>query len=447
MQDLSMYLEQKQAISQKTIQNIEILQMNAQELESYLNNIALENPVIDSDRNTEESESIIIQSESAYSTDFNFVRKKNEQQAPGNAYEYLTASPDNSLNNSIYLQLIPFFHNEKDKSILYFLTESLDDNGFLTLTIEDLCRIFHISEKSALEYIHILQSVEPAGIGASSLNECLILQLERMDCSDKELAKTILTFYLTDIANNKLKELAKKLNVSLSKVYDAINLIKTLNPKPGNGYCNNERPVYLQPDVIIMQKHNNFQITINGDLAPGMKINENYRQLLNHPDSSVREYLYQKFQQAEWINKCLKQRNSTLLKITRQLIINQKEFFMHGPDHLKPFTQSDLSELLKVNSSTISRAIRNKYLECFWGTFPFKYFFTKPVPSEVSDSTVDSVKSFIQKLINAEDKKHPLSDQKISDLLSAEGFHIARRTVSKYRMALSIPDTSKRRVY
>ena len=184
---------------------------------------------------------------------------------------------------------------------------------------------------------------------------------------------------------------------------------------------------------------------INGDLAAGFKINDTYRPMLNHPDREVREYLYQKFQQADWISKCLEQRNSTLLRITRQILLNQKDFFLKGPDFLKPLSQAAIGKQLELNDSTISRAIHDKYLECFWGVFPFKYFFSSSVPNGTSDMTVGHLKGLIKKLIDEEDKSHPLSDQKIASILNGQGILAARRTIAKYRNEMLIPDTSRRR--
>ena len=147
------------------------------------------------------------------------------------------------------------------------------------------------------------------------------------------------------------------------------------------------------------------------------------------------------------MNKCLEQRNSTLLKITRQLIVNQKDFFLNGPDHLKVFTQVELSRQLNLNNSTVSRAIRQKYLECFWGIYPLKYFFSAKTVDNDFMATNSQIKKKLQQLIREEDKFHPLSDQKIASLFENDGIHIARRTVAKYRTELGIPDTSKRKSF
>ncbi len=446
MSELILTVEQKQCLSQKTIQNIEILQMNAQELDAFLNKLALENPAIEWESDSLSKEDV--QMDVEYSTEDYYIPSRKQHsthETQNNALEQMLADPVNSLSEHIMFQLIPHFHNAKDKSVLYYLVESLDGNGFLTVTTSTLCDVFNISEDSAKHYIALLQSVEPAGIGATNLTECLLLQIRRSQQCDTELAEEIISHHLDKLANNQLKQLAKFLNVSIQDVTSVLKIIKTLNPRPANGFCCNELASYIQPDVIILQKHNHFQITINGTLAPGFKINNNYRSLLNHPDQEVREYLYQKFQQADWINKCLEQRNSTLLRVTRQILLNQKAFFLKGPDYLKPLSQASISKQLELHDSTISRAIHDKYLECFWGVFPFKYFFSKGVMNIDNEMTVENLKKLIKSLIDAEDKAHPLSDQKLVNLLNARGITVARRTVAKYRNEMMIPDTSRRR--
>jgi RNA polymerase sigma-54 factor len=447
MSDLFLNLEQKQTLSQKAIQNIEILQMSAHELDLYLNNISLENPVIDLNASVKPPKEISVNGSDAEHINTRYIKKtqsglftdENRQ-----SLEDIVSVPENSLSEHILFQLIPFFQTEQDKSIFYFLVESIDDNGFLTVTLEDICQIFKISTAAAY-YIETLQSMEPAGIGATSLVECLILQLKQMTGPKAELSIKILATNMDNLAKNQLKLIARNLKVPLVKIKEACELIRTLNPKPGNGFYCNELSTYIQPDVIVLQRHNNFQITLNNDFLSGFSINSNYKNLLNHPDKEVREYLSQKYQQAEWINKCLEQRTNTLLRITQQLLINQKSFFLKGPDYLKPLKQSDLGNQLAMHSSTVSRAIHDKYLQCFWGVFPLKYFFSKAASTNQLELTSIQLKKQIKELIDSEDKKHPLSDQKIADMLAHGEINIARRTITKYRTELFIADTSKRR--
>ncbi len=449
MLDLSLTAEQKQSISQKTIQNIEILQMSAQELENYINDLVLENPVMDPDADCTDPS---IASEDHVLSDDNdlFIpasKMNSDESNPGNLIANVQDNQKNSLKEHVCFQLIPHFHNEMDKSVLYFLIESLDERGFLTVSRKELSSIFHISEESADKYFSILQTVQPTGIGTCSPVECLILQLNHSTDKNAALAQDILKYHTEDFSNNRLSLISQKLSIPMSKVLDAFELIKTLNPIPGNGFSVGNPIEYIHPDIIVVQKHNHFQIILNGKLTNGIPLNENYRQLLNHPNVTVREYLYQKFQQAEWVNKCLEQRNSTLLKITRQLIVNQKDFFLNGPDHLKVFTQVELSRQLNLNNSTVSRAIRQKYLECFWGIYPLKYFFSAKTVDNDFMATNSQIKKKLQQLIREEDKFHPLSDQKIASLFENDGIHIARRTVAKYRTELGIPDTSKRKSF
>lgn len=450
MPDLILSAEQKTALTQKSIQNIEILQMGIQELENYINTLTLENPVITQDSpapdstedsiilpvNTEDFSPHVSKKEASYSSDFS-----------GNVLQNIPADTQESLEDAVKLQLIPYFHTHKDKSVLTFLAESLTDHGYLLLSAKELSTIFSISEAESTRYIQIIRNLEPCGIGASDLKDCLLLQLNCHTDQTAALLSSMIQEHMDLILNQQYTKLAELYHTDTKKISQAYDLLRTLNPNPGNGFSSHEKTVYIVPDVIILQKHNHFLISLNQDLRPGIQISEVYRSFLTHPDKEVRDYLYQKFQQAEWINHCIEQRNQTLLTVTRQLLINQKAFFLHGPDHLKPLRQADLASQLNLNASTISRAIRDKYLECFWGVFPLKYFFHKSV-SAVSDNTTPAqLMKRISQLIEKEDPAHPLSDQKIATFLQKEGIPTSRRTIAKYRTQLGIPDTSRRRIH
>lgn len=442
MNDLILSVEQRQVLSQRTIQNIEILQMDAVSLESYLEEIALSNPVMEpAPAEPAESRFRVVARDSSYPTPGTAA-----PDAGANPLEQLAAQMENDLTDTLLFQLIPYFQSKLDKAVFYFLVNSLDENGFLTVSAQELCTFYPIQLQQAEHYIALLRSLEPTGIGAANLQECLTLQLQKSSDRNAPLAIRLLNEQMDLVASNQVRELARLFAVSTGQISGALQLIRSLNPRPAGGFARRETPAYVVPDLIITREEDAFQIVLNGDLVHNFHISSSYRSLLDHPDPEVQKYLLEKYQQAEWISHCIQRRNQTLLQVAAKLLEYQQDFFLKGPGHLHPLSQSDLSRQLELNDSTISRAIHAKYLECAWGVYPLKYFFSRTAAND-AEHTVAQLKERISALIAAEDKRHPLSDQKIADLLARDHITIARRTVAKYRAELNIPDTSKRRTF
>lgn len=434
--------EQKQSLSQKTIQSIEILRMTAQQLESFLEGQLMENPVVDPDLSySPESlplESPVFFEESDEPEDFH----PREETRPDQRMQ----SEALNLRQRIFLLTLPCITSTEEEKVVRFLIDSLDEKGYLSCPIEEVsfhCGVTAGLAERCLRYLH---GIMPYGIGARNLSECLEIQLRHLDSEDADTAIILVREHLSDIADNRVRQMAKALGKKEADIVSAIRLIQTLNPKPLNGFFEGNTQ-YITPDVTVEDTPDGLRVVIPGGRIRNLAIIENFSALIGQAPQEVGSYLQEYYQSAQWINHCIEQRRQTLTQIVEQLLTLQRDFFLRGSSGLKPLLQSELGKRLELSDSTISRAIADKYLKCRWGTFPLKYFFPKPTVGTDTDVSVTQAKDLIREAISGEDPAHPLSDQKLADLLAGKGIPISRRTVAKYRTELNIPDTSRRRAY
>lgn len=411
--------------------------MNGPQLDSFLESMLLENPVVDPDES--------YQSDAEHLEQHITIEEWDDSDPvwpadTGRADERMQTE-DLNLRQRIFLQVLPKARSQKEEAVLRCLIRSLDDNGYLLSSAEDIALQCSASISTVTRCLKYLQQAEPFGIGARSLQECLLIQLMHSEDPAKEIAIQLVQEHLPEIADNRSRQLARSLERSEEQVINGIRLIRTLNPKPLNGFSA-EHTQYIHPDVLVEDTQDGLRVRLQGNSIHRLAIVSNYCNLYSDSGEDVRSYLQEYFEAAQWINHCLEQRQTTLTQVVSQIILEQQAFFHFGPSCLKPLKQGDLAEKMELSDSTISRAISDKYLKCRWGTFPLKYFFPKPSDADMS---VPQIKAIIRELIAAEDPAHPLSDQKIADILSARGIGISRRTAAKYRMEMEVPDTSHRR--
>ena len=438
-------LEQRQLLSQKMIQSLEILQMNTQELEQFLKDKALENPMLDLEEvyKTKDENSKLLKK-------LEWLEKTDEQNRVYYGQDHTDYEPVNFQNQTedfgsyLLSQLIEEFKTQREQEIYEILVYSLDERGYLKEIPDILIQTYGLTKKEINCYINKLKECEPAGVGAKDLEECLHLQLQRKHMLNG-LEEKILHNYLTYVAKNQLKELSKLLNLPLDQVVQAVKNIKNLNPKPAQGFSSREHLKYLYPDITIVKFKDYFEILLDGDSHFTANINSYYVEMMNQENTDeVNNYLNEKYRQAKWILQCISSRRGTLLNITKALTQRQQDFFEKGPGYLRPLKLSDVAEELGIHESTVSRGIRDKYIQCSWGIYPMSYFFSRGI---LSEETPDKIKSCIRKWIKNEDKKKPFSDQKIADLFKQQGIPISRRTVAKYRTQMGIRDAAGRKEY
>lgn len=403
---------QKHQIYQKQIEKNQILQMDVQQLLAHIEKISFENPLIDTDEMIETSSDV------GKEFDIDSLSRKTEQ----------------TLKEVIHWQLInKDIHN---KELVESLVELLDDNGYLRLSINDICTYLKCDEKEYLEAKDTLSKLDPPGLGANTLKECLLLQLERLkETEDIHLTKILVDECLEDLSKSHYHAVSKKLGISQNKVRELLQIILTLNPRPASGFSSSIEVNYPVPDIII--KDNAVQL--NPVIYKDININTGYLSL-EAESKETKKYIDSKLKQVSWLQQCLNQRKNLIYDIAVFLLDYQQDFFMNG-GACHPLLQKDLAMLLGVHESTISRAIKDKYIYCDKGFI----LLSDLIPKGTEDNSVDSIKETIKEVINNEDKIKPLSDQKITTLLKDKGIEISRRTVAKYRSELNIPDASGRK--
>ena len=329
------------------------------------------------------------------------------------------------------------------------MIESIDSRGYLDETIENICSKFNISEEKCVQALEILQSLEPAGIGARNLQECLLIQLRREGKLDSNL-ENIINNYLELVADNKFKDIAKYLEITQLEAQNYGDIIKELEPKPSRGYYTGDEVKFITPDAYIKKIDEEYIVIMNNDVVPQLSINGAYKNLLLHgSDKEVESYIKEKIGSAMFLIKSINNRENTLKIILEDIIKRQKEYLDKGKKYLKPMMLKDIAEDINMHESTVSRAIKDKYILTSYGTVKIKDLFTVGYSTKNSsngkDVSAKSIKDIIKEIIDKEDKKKPLSDEIISTELSKKNLNISRRTVAKYREEMGIKSSSKRK--
>lgn len=458
---LQLNTEQKQILSQKMIQSTKILQMTAAQLEEYLNELSMENPLLDlvqkqpEDFNDKELEKY--QWLSSHDEQNRYLYQKIEAQDEEAQNWNINQEQPESLHEHLWSQLFMRKISQKDEEAYHYLLESLDSRGYFTDSLSEFADRFTITDEYAEYLLQSIQQLTPSGVGARNLEECLCLQLEQQGLLTDEL-KEFVCHHLEGMAKNQLPAIARAMKLPLETIKEYRRIIKTLEPKPGMLFTDSRQASYIIPDVIIVKFKGHFDILLNESLYPDITLNAGYVKMCEeNSDLEVKQYLLKKIHQVEWVKQCIAQRNTTLLRVCQAILAKQENFFQRGPTYIKPLRLIDLAALLGIHESTVSRAVREKYLQCSWGIFQLSHFFQKSAPdrsdkdntrSDPADkSTVSDVKAVLKELIQSENKKKPYSDQLLSELLTNYGFPIKRRTVSKYREEEQIPGASGRKEY
>jgi RNA polymerase sigma-54 factor len=425
----------KLAMTQELTQAIALLQYSAQELSSFLENKALENPLLQVENNHIQPINPLI--------DRN--RRKHTKNTENDWIEQIAAK-SSSIEDQLLNQLTLRKYSSIQLKIIKHLIENLDVNGYLTSDPEEIANQLDVHLELVEESIIVIQTLEPAGIGARNLQECLLIQLERENLKD-DLALTILTHYFIPFAEKKWKQIAKELNIPLQKIQEIFDTIQQLNPRPG-ALLEQENASYIIPDAIVERFGDGFAVRLCDDILPKISFNDHYYQkLTTTKDSQVSRFLQEKVQDYQWILKSIEQRKETLTRVVSKIVEKQTRFFENGKEYLVPMTMKEIAGELEIHESTVSRAVKEKFVQTPIGTFPLKSFFTSTIQTVSNESTSSSqVKNEIASMIESEDKQRPLSDQEIVEKLkTSQGIVVSRRTVAKYRDQLGIASSSKRK--
>ena len=344
--------------------------------------------------------------------------------------------------------------SDTDRVIAAALIDAVDDDGYLTLTLEDIRQCLDPRHQEVtLEEIEAVlrqvQNLDPPGVAARSLDESLAIQLRQLpaDTEWREAALTLVTGHLQALASKSYGQLMAVLGLGKHELQCVIDLIRSLSPRPG-ATIESSAPEYVIPDVFVRKENGAWKVELNPDAAPRLRINSQYANLVRRADDSADNHtLKSHLQEARWFIKSLENRSETLLKTATCIVERQRGFLEHGEEAMKPMVLADVARSIGMHESTISRATTRKYMHTPRGLFELKYFFSSHVhTASGSEASSTAVRAVLRKLIASENPVRPLSDQKLKEILSNQGIRIARRTVAKYREAMAIPSSTERKV-
>jgi RNA polymerase sigma-54 factor len=472
---LSLRVAQKQILTPGLVQMVSVLALNRLELREMINQEMMANPVL------EELPEEGVTAESY--TDEAFLKKETEQVpetpaanpfdefdfgsfftqyldtgaervASGGEQEEIERpsfekflSPTTTLSDHLAWQLSVAICSETVRKIAESIIGNLDENGYLMATPEEIGAQGNYTADDVEEAVTMVQEFDPPGVAARDLRECLLLQLKVLD-PDNALAQLIVGEHLKLLQNNQLKDVARAVNRPVELVKRAVDVIKRLDPKPGLRY-NKIEPRLVEPDVQFRKVDGEWQVFMNDDDLPQLRLNPTYRRLLarDAADRDVRNYVKERFTAALQLMKNIEQRKHTILRVCHVILRRQSDYLDYGPDQLKPMMIKEVAEEVGVHPSTVSRAVANKYVHTPQGVLELRSFFSESVNGpQGSEMSLLSLKRRVKQMIEEEDTAHPLTDEQITKRLIGEGIQVTRRTVAKYREDLRIPSTHRRRV-
>lgn len=432
---MDLVLVQKQSLKLKMTpalyQSVTLLQFNNEELSQYIHEKALENPLL----HVEESD---------FRNDYSYSSGGGIKSTTDVIEETIEETSD--FRELLHRDLHQLPLNGKRLKAADLLIDCLHDSGYLDWDPADLPGRFELDPAEIQEALAMVQSLDPAGIGARTLPECLLLQLKRRK-PRMPLAETIISDHCDCFLTGDWIGLSEILETTQEAVGAAVKLIRTLNPVPVAA-IQEEQPHYIAPDVTIARNENGLSCELEDRYLPKITINrQDYDNYLQEADSGTKRYLREKMDEADWLLAGVSRRRRTIMSLAEMLAEHQNQYFMTGKtEYLKPFTMKNAAEGLSVHESTISRAVAGKYVQTPYGLFPLKKFFVRGVKTENGGASVFQIQSRIRHWIDQEDKNSPLSDQRLAGLLSEEGLFCSRRAVAKYRSACGIGSTVRRRV-
>lgn len=417
--DMGLNLKQVQKLlmTPQLKQAIEILQLNSYELNELITSELETNPMLEA---YEDKEDIIeIYRELNKNSDLDkYNYSADDEERDDLSFENMV-STDTSLTDHLLFQLHITPLAKKIKEICKVIIYDLDSNGYLNDDVKKLSEDYNYSQEDVLAALNVVQSFDPPGIAARNLTECLMIQLKSKNMYDGVI-KEIVENYLEEIADNKLSFIAKKLNVDIKEVQNAVDEIKKLNPRPGSSFSSYNDIKYVVPDAYIKKIDGDYVVLINESLYPGLRINKSYESILTATDDdNTKKYLSNKIQSAMWLIKSIESRRDTLYKVLSAIVKEQRSFFDREQKYIKPMNLKKIAEAVGVHESTVSRAVNGKYVDTPLGVFEIKYFFQSGIGNGDGEMfSQEMIKEMIKQLISEEDPQDTLSDQKIAEILS-----------------------------
>ncbi len=365
-------------------------------------------------------------------------------------YEQADSSSE-SLQDHLLWQLNLSSCSETDQAIATTIIDAVDDDGYLSTSLEELHQ--SLSEGNDIELdeveavLHRVQNFDPPGIAARDLRECMLIQLKYYDAETPWLteAKVLLGEHFDSLAKREYPLIMRRMKLAETQMQHVIQLVQSLNPRPG-GHITESQPEYIIPDVFVKKIKGQWRVELNPDITPKIGINSLYAKMAQRNNSKDATFLKNNLQEARWFIKSLRSRNETLLKVATTIVDRQRGFFDHGEEAMKPMVMHDIAEIVEMHESTISRVTTKKYMHTPRGIFELKFFFSSHVGTTTGgECSATAIRAILKKLIAAEKPGKPLSDNKLAGLLGDQGINVARRTVAKYREAMSIAPSNERK--
>ncbi|MCD9271108.1 RNA polymerase factor sigma-54 [Escherichia coli] len=472
-QGLQLRLSQQLAMTPQLQQAIRLLQLSTLELQQELQQALESNPLLEQIDTHEEIDTRETQDSETLDTADALEQKEMPEELPLDASWdtiYTAGTPSGTSGDYIddelpvyqgettqtlqdYLmwqvELTPF--SDTDRAIATSIVDAVDDTGYLTVPLEDILESMGDEEIDIDEVEAVLKRIQrfdPVGVAAKDLRDCLLIQLSQFDKTTPwlEEARLIISDHLDLLANHDFRTLMRVTRLKEDVLKEAVNLIQSLDPRPGQSIQTGE-PEYVIPDVLVRKHNGHWTVELNSDSIPRLQINQHYASMCNNArNDGDSQFIRSNLQDAKWLIKSLESRNDTLLRVSRCIVEQQQAFFEQGEEYMKPMVLADIGQAVEMHESTISRVTTQKYLHSPRGIFELKYFFSSHVNTEGGgEASSTAIRALVKKLIAAENPAKPLSDSKLTSLLSEQGIMVARRTVAKYRESLSIPPSNQRK--
>jgi RNA polymerase sigma-54 factor len=477
---LQLRLGQQLTMTPQLQQAIRLLQLSSLELQTEIQQALEANPLLEQSEGEEGQENLALSASQNKSIDFESI----ELNAPLQQEAIPAELPVDTTWNDIYDNPVPSVASaeedlpdlenqgnqektlreyllwqihltsldERDLAIATAIADSINEEGYLCSSLEEIRQSlgegieFELDEIETI--LHHIQNFDPPGVGGRSLSECLLLQLKQLPANTPwlEKAKLLISHHLTTLGKRDYGQLMRALQLSEPELQSVIHLIQSLNPRPGN-QIQPSKTEYVVPDVYVTKQNGCWQVELNPEIAPRLRINAHYAALIRRTDDSITNtYLKNHLQEARWFLKSLHSRNETLLKVACCIVERQRGFLEHGEEAMRPLVLHDIAEAVSMHESTISRVTTNKYMHTPRGIHELKYFFSSHVAtSSGGECSATAIRAFIKKLIAAEEPRKPLSDSKIAQTLAKQGIKVARRTIAKYRETMNIPPSNERK--
>lgn len=445
--DQNIIIEQRQelVITPELVQSLEILKYNSRDLEEFVSEQLQSNPVLEQENSTWEA-----QLKNGYRDDYVAgVSKWNDSNASRYSFENFVTTEE-SLYEHLMMQLEI---STKSKILLEIgenIIDSLDENGYLKVKLKTVAEALEVELEAVKKVLSLIQTFDPYGVGARNLAECLFLQLRQAGLLNSKYTE-LLKNHMDDFSANKLKKISKEMKLPLDEIQQMAEVLRHLDPKPGKQYDNDREKQYIVPEIMVEETEGKYIAVFQDDSTPKLIVSSYYETVLaeHREDPEVIKYIKSRIEAANRLISSIEKRKQTIKKVADAIVEYQQDFFRKGEKNIKPLTLKMIADKIDMHESTVSRTVTGKYLQCKAGVFELKYFFSAGIKTGSGDEAIssNSIKVYIKEIIGQEDPKHPVSDQKLADMLNEEGISISRRTVTKYREGLGIPASHMRKRY